>query len=497
LALFGRRWHTPLVTSFRVRAVGVFLAVVFASAGTAFLNVDRVSATTTPAVTGSPRRPMGPLGHDGRWFTDSTGRVVMLRGMNFVEKWAPFTPAADGFNEDDARLLAANGFNALRLGVPFEFLMPTPGHIDRAYLASLAKTVRILGSYNIYVLFDFHQDGWGPVTHGNGMPAWATYTDGLPNPPDPFPTYYLTNPALQRAFDNFWANRPGPNGVPLQTYYARGMAAVASNFASTGNVLGYEAMNEPWPGTNWSSCFTGCSDLEAQLLTPFYARMTAAVRAVDTRHPVFVEPFVLFNFGSADTSLPGAGSKDALSTHVYASNATANAAVMDRSVAAATRDAKALLVTEWGATKDPATVVQTEDQFDARLVPWLYWSYNGLVVKDSNKPLEVPNVNVGLLNALTRPYPTLINGTPTALSFDASSLIMNFTYSTRAPDGHPAPHGLGTAINVPPRNYKFGYKVTAAGAVVTSPPCAHTVTLGNLPGATTVSVRITPATNCP
>src|SRR4051812_31237397 len=73
-------------------------------------------------------RPTAPLRHDGRWFTDATGRVVMLRGMNFVEKWAPFTPAADGFDDDDAALLAANGFNALRLGVPFEFLMPTPGH---------------------------------------------------------------------------------------------------------------------------------------------------------------------------------------------------------------------------------------------------------------------------------------------------------------------------------------------------------------------------------
>ena len=46
--------------------------------------------------------------------------------------------------------------------------------------------------------------------------------------------------------------------------------------------------------------------------------MTAAVRAVDRRHPVFVEPFVLFNFGAADTTLPGRGSTNALSTHVYA-----------------------------------------------------------------------------------------------------------------------------------------------------------------------------------
>ena len=35
--------------------------------------------------------------------------------------------------------------------------------------------------------------------------------DGLPNPPDAvFPLYYIQNPAMQRAFESLWANRPGP-----------------------------------------------------------------------------------------------------------------------------------------------------------------------------------------------------------------------------------------------------------------------------------------------
>lgn len=420
----------------------------------------------------------------------------MLRGMNFVEKWAPFTPEADGFNEDDGALLAANGFNALRLGVPLEFVMPSPGHVDRSYLESIAKTVRILDRHGIYVLLDFHQDGWGPVTHGNGMPAWATLTDGLPNPPAQFPLYYVQNPALQRAFDNFWANREGPDGVPLQQHYATAMRAVAARFASSPTVIGYEAMNEPWPGTNWSSCVSGCPDLEAQLLAPFYARMTAAVRAVDHRHPVFVEPFVLFNFGGSDTSLPGAGSRNVLSTHVYALNAAANASAMDRSIAAAERDAVALLVTEWGATNEPATLTQIEDQFDARLVPWLYWSYNGHVVADSKQPLVPPNLNVTVLDALTRPYPTVVNGTPTVLGFDAPTATLDFEFSTRRPDGRRAPRGLETVVKVPNRRYPTGYAVTAVGADVTSPRCAPILTLRNHPGASTVSVRVTPST-CP
>jgi len=445
------------------------------------------------AVASNAGQPIGALRHEGRWFTDVSGRVVMLRGLNFVEKWAPFTPAADGFDDDDAALVAANGFNTLRLGVPFEFVMPTPGRIDRTYLKSIAETVRILGRHGVYVLLDFHQDGWGPITHGNGMPAWATLTDGLPNPPASFPLYYVQNPALQRAFDNFWANRPGPDGVPLQDHYAAAIHAVAARFASSRNVIGYEAMNEPWPGTNWSSCLTGCPDLERSLLAPFYAHMTTAVSSVDHRHPLFVEPFVLFNFGEADTSLPGAGSTNVLSTHVYATSEAANGSVMDRSLAAAERDRVALLVTEWGATNDPKTLVHTEDQFDARLLPWLYWSYNGHVVTDSKRPLVPANLNGVVLDALTRPYPTIVNGTPTRLAFDGTTRTLDFQFATRRPDGRIASRGLETVVAVPSRSYPGGYAVTVVGADVTSRPCASMLTLRNKPGVDIVSVRVMPS----
>lgn len=461
-----------------------------------FVVLSASGSTLAPAGGSVEHRPVSALSHDGRWFTDRSGRVVLLRGMNFVEKWAPFTPAADGFDDDDAALLAANGFNALRLGVVFEFLMPEPGQIDKSYLDSIAETVRILGQHGLYVLLDFHQDGWGPATHGNGMPEWATLTDGLPNPPAPFPLYYIQNPALQRAFDNFWANRPGPDGTPLQEHYATAMRAVAARFASSGHVIGYEAMNEPWPGTDWTSCVTGCPELEQQLLVPFYERMTAAVRSVDRHHPVFVEPFVLFNFGAADTSLPGAGSTNMLSTHVYALSADADASAMDRSLAAAERDGVALLVTEWGATNDPATIVRTAEQFDARLVPWLYWSYNGHVVTDSTRPLVPGNVNVAVLDALTRPYPTAVNGTPTRLEFDAATATFELEYSTQRPDGRTARRGLETTVAIPMRSYPDGYAVTVEGAKVTSRPCASKLTLRNHRAATAVSLRVTSAP-CP
>ena len=116
----------------------------------------------------------------------------------------------------------------MRLGVVFGAVMPQPGVIDQAYVDSIAETVRVLAREDIFTLLDFHQDGYGPLTHGNGFPEWATLTDGQPNPNVGFPGYYLTNPAMQRAFDNFWLNRPGPDGVPLQTHYAEAVRSVAA-----------------------------------------------------------------------------------------------------------------------------------------------------------------------------------------------------------------------------------------------------------------------------
>src|SRR4051812_34062353 len=46
--------------------------------------------------------PRPPLGHAGRWVTDATGRVVILHGVNMVNKRPPYAPAAAGFGRDDA-----------------------------------------------------------------------------------------------------------------------------------------------------------------------------------------------------------------------------------------------------------------------------------------------------------------------------------------------------------------------------------------------------------
>ena len=350
------------------------------------------TATATPSATPTPTHPAGangavaPLRGAGRWFVDALGRVVLLHGVNMVSKQAPYYPAAFGFGSDDAQFLAAHGFNALRLGVDFRGLMPTPGAVDTTYIDHLAETVAALTEQGIFVLMDFHQDGFAPMFNGNGFPDWLAITDGLPNPPDAvFPAYYIQNPAMQRAFENFWANRAGPNGIGLQEYFVQGVEAIVQRFADEPLVMGTELMNEPWSGAIWAPCVepgVGCPDLEQQLLAPFYHRATAAARRIAPDRFVFVEPFVLFNFGQAPTTLPGTEAGRALSFHSYAINVDGEEAVIAYAIAAATRDAKPLLLTEFGASVDPMVLNRLTTEMETGLVPWLFWSYDGEVIGD-------------------------------------------------------------------------------------------------------------------
>ena len=157
----------------------------------------------------------------------------------------------------------------MRLGVVFGWVMPQPGVIDHAYVDSIASTVRVLAARTSSRCSTSIRTATDRFAR-NGFPEWATLTDGLPNPNDPFPTYYLTNPAMQRAFDNFWPNQPGPDGVPLQTHYAEAVRSVAAAVHDEDYVLGYDTFNEPWPGSVFDTCLApGCPDIEAARLVPF------------------------------------------------------------------------------------------------------------------------------------------------------------------------------------------------------------------------------------
>ena len=450
--------------------------------------------------------PVAPIAHQGRWLTDATGRVLMLRGINFVPKEAPYYPSAAGFGDKDAVWLKDHGFDAVRLGLTGTGIMPTPGRIDEQFLDHLAETVDVLAAHQIYVLLDLHQDGWGPQADGqplgsDGFPDWMTLTGGATNTHTGFPLYYVTNPAIQAAFQSLWDDVPGPDGVPLQSSVAAMFGALAERFGANPWVLGYDVFNEPWPGVEWSSCITppdGCPALDRASLDPLYAQVTRAVRAHDPDGLVLGEPFVLFNFGLAptDVGLPGGDPAAGMSFHMYTVDAAAEPQVVGHALDWSARTGGVLVATEWGATADPAAITRQADVLDRAMIPWMYWAYD--VGVRGGTPTPGASLTPAVVPSVVRPHPIAVAGTPTAFSYDATARVLDVSWdATRASGRGRFPARAVTSISTPPITYPDGYTVVATGARVTSAPCAAVVTLVRQPSAVSASVQVTPGGTCP
>ena len=463
--------------------------------------------------------PTLPLGHAGRWITDSAGRVVVIHGTNMVYKLAPYYPQAVGFGADDAAFLKSIGFDAVRVGVLWQAVEPRPGVYDDAYLRHIAATVATLARYGIVSLLDFHQDQYNQLFQGEGFPDWSVQDDGLP--PEPqlgFGADYIGMPALQHAFDHFWANSPGPGGVGLQNRYVAAWAHVAARFAGNPNVLGYEVMNEPWPGTVWPSCAQtqGCPTFDTGPFASFYRLAIRAIRGADRRGLIWYEPQVLFNYGSATNLPPLADSRLGFAFHDYclqfdftgstSSCETFDDTVFGNALARVAKTGDALLETEFGATTNPQILVPAVQRADRDMVSWLEWAYCGCndpttsgpgaeqaIVLDPNKPPRGSNLNLPTLRILVEPYPQLIAGTPRSWGYDSASRTFSFRYTIARASGRGRfPAGSLTEVATPRFVYGGRYAAQVTGGAPVSRRGAPMLVIASCRGARTIAVTVRP-----
>ena len=171
------------------------------------------------------------LGHEGRWVTDAQGpRSCVLHGFNMVYKRAAVPPDPGRVRQGRRRASSpANGFNTIRLGVIYAGVEPEPGHYDDAYLATIAKTERMLARHgHLLGASTSTRTCTTSASRARAGPTGRCIDDGMPaEPKNGFPANYLAMPALSRAYDHFWANDPGPGGVGLQDRYAAACRHVA------------------------------------------------------------------------------------------------------------------------------------------------------------------------------------------------------------------------------------------------------------------------------
>jgi endoglycosylceramidase len=189
-------------------------------------------------------------------FIDPDGRHVILHGINLVNKnpQVGYTGSEGPTEFSDFRRW---GFNCLRLGVIWDGLEPEPGVFNEKYLQKLDQQITWAKENSLYVFLDMHQDLYS-VIFSDGAPEWATLTNAQPHIDlgGVWSDAYFTSPAVQTALDNFWNNSPAPDGLGLQDHYARIWQVLAQRYASepfASTIIGYDLMNEPFPGSTASA----------------------------------------------------------------------------------------------------------------------------------------------------------------------------------------------------------------------------------------------------
>jgi endoglycosylceramidase len=335
----------------------------------------------------------------GGRIVDAEGREVLLRGVNvnaLAEYWAsgPF-PTVFPFLEGDAERIAAVGWNAVRLLLSWSRVEPAPGQYDDAYLDQVAAVIDQLAARGVYSIVDLHQDAWGatlaapldepcpptasPALGWDGAPAWATFDDGAVR----CATAGIreTSPAVVAAFDAFWNDRPGPDGVGIRTRYARMLGYVAGRFARATAVAGYDLMNEP-------NAFTASAQ---QALAAMYGDALREIRAAEEAaggfpHLVIFEPSALWSAVGRGAPPDFARDRDVVyGPHVYTGGIGAGTLTRDNFVIARDEAAQLggapVLIGEWGGGPDRAAnpadryflvhqELQDELQFSATLWTW-------------------------------------------------------------------------------------------------------------------------------
>ena len=98
-------------------------------------------------------------------FVDACGRQRIFRGINSVQKLAPYVaetahwlPGGNSLSPVDGALLQSLGINLVRLGAMWSGVVPhARGGTNGTYLARLVNaTAALYGQHGIYTLLDAH-----------------------------------------------------------------------------------------------------------------------------------------------------------------------------------------------------------------------------------------------------------------------------------------------------------------------------------------------------
>ncbi|KAI8980242.1 glycoside hydrolase superfamily [Pilobolus umbonatus] len=254
-----------------------------------------------------------PITHSGRWFKDTYGRTLLMRGINvcgssklpthpysgsthlydedlfwdhrnvsFIGRPFPLNEAKEHFSR-----LSAWGLTLIRLLVPWESLEHKgPGIYDEDYIDYLRELIQLMPHYGLKCFIDPHQDTWSRFSGGSGAPGWTFEVAGMNMknfkdtgaayvhntnavPGDPLPMVWPTNYTKLAASTMFTLFFAGDTFAPntkyegqsvqqfLNDHFIHTYSHLAERLVDLDAVMGFEFLNEPHPG------YIGLSGLES------------------------------------------------------------------------------------------------------------------------------------------------------------------------------------------------------------------------------------------
>lgn len=250
----------------------------------------------------------------GTWRTeegllrDGAGRAVWLRGVNYPVRDRDFwNSQPTNLAQAELDQVAASGLNAIRLVINWDRIEPDPDRYDADYVALVADLARQAWGSGLLVVVDLHQDLFGIGFGLHGAPRWACDESLYASfqPIDPFFFNYFSR-EVSGCFDAFWKDRG------LWGHHARAAREVARALVGNEGVLGFDPINEPFPGT------IPFEEFEADYLGPFYQEFDRVVQEALPGSLVFFEPSVLVSVQQATTFREApAPSRSYLLPHYY------------------------------------------------------------------------------------------------------------------------------------------------------------------------------------
>ena len=382
----------------------------------------------------------GRLRSEGSWIRDASGRVVLLRGVNYSGlEFGNFFGSPRPPEEADFVQMASWGVNVVRLPIAWHYLEPAPNVIDVDHLRTqVDPIVRFARRHDMVVVLEMHQFQWSPCTGGNGAPAWSCA--GL------YPRDIL---GAWTAQHDFWEGMLAPDGRPLLDHFMDVWRAVAHHYRRNRVVAGFNFMNEP------VDILTPVG-FESGKLHPAYRLWAAIVRDERAEQMLVIEPPVTRNLGiAANPELLGPNLVYA--PHLYTQTGglpelqyDGNRATTDADYALAASEAAGygavLWAGEYGGNTNVAggfraatevAILHQLDAQDAHRIGGAVWAYfptdNTFSVVDA-----AGNEKGALVDVLARPYPQQTAGIPVSLHFDPVTRELAYAFaedpSRRIPD---------------------------------------------------------------